>query len=283
MLQRVEPNGYTDTINQQFVFLDYKQEYFYHEGRVVGYATYSFDGIADLGNNSYRIQVLINNYNATFQNENNNNASVLDSRNYPTYNNEDYYAVFGELDPKTATVNVHSHFSPQEFELKYSVNAEQIGDGFKPQQVEMLVTADGQKSGTIPSNWNVISQMIINDDLVGKNVVIKKGKGEGSNMVWIGRSDGITNYQYGLRVDSVVLADGRVVSFNDALPFNVLYQAPAYFMNGAQVGDLVATLVPKTYNITYISKMGKWICLVIAIDQLATLSVAFRNNCNQYF
>ena len=255
LLQKVEPNGYTDTISQQFVFLDYKQEYFYHEGRVVGYATYSFDGIADLGN-EYRIQVLIHNYNATFQNENNNNASLLDSRNYPTYNNEDYYAVFGELDPKTATVNVHSHFSPQEFELKYSVNAEQIGDGFKPQQVEMLVTADGQNSGTIPSNWNVISQMIINDDLVGKNVVIKKGKGEGSNMVWIGRSDGITNYQYGLRVDSVVLADGRVVSFNDALPFNVLYQAPAYFMNGAQVGDLVATLVPKTYNITYISKIG---------------------------
>lgn len=257
LLQKVEPNGYTDTIKQQFISLDYNKSEYYHEGRVVGYATYSFDGIADLGNNSYRIQVLINNYSATFQNEKD-NASVTESHKYPTYNPDDYYAVFGEIDPKTATVNVHAHFSPSEFKLEYSVNAEQIGDGFKPQNVEVLVTYDGLNAGVVPSLWQVISQMVFGSNLVGDDVAIEDGIGQGSDMVWIGRADGITNYQYGIRIDEVVLADGITrVSFSDALPFTVEYQAPAYFMNDAQVGELVATLVPKTYKITYISKIGK--------------------------
>ena len=257
LLQKVEPNGYTDTINQQFVSLDYNYNNgeYYHEGRVVGYATYSFTGIADLGN-KYRIQVLIHNYDATFQNEKD-KVGVLNSRDYPSYNYSDYYAVFGEIDPaKVATVNVHAHFLPQEFELEYSVNAEQIGDDFKPKQAEVLVTSDGKNTGVIPSRWNVISQMMINDELVGNNIEIEKGIGHGTDMVWIGRADGITNYQYGLRVDEVVLADDNRVKFTDELPFTVEYQAPAYFMDNAQVGKLVATFVPKTYNINYKTNGG---------------------------
>lgn len=256
LLQKVEPNGYTDTIDQKFITLDYTKDAYYHEGRVVGYATYFFTGIPDLGNeNEYRIQVLINNYTATFQNETD-NASIVDSKNYPSYTDSQFYAVFGEIDPKTATVNVHAHFSPQKFELEYSVNAEQIGDGFKPQQAEVLVTYDGLNTGVVPSLWNVISQMVFDDKYIGDDVEITKGIGQGTNMVWIGRTDGITNYQYGLRVDEVVLADGTRVSFTTALPFTVEYHAPAHYMDGSQVGELVATFVPKTYKIDYKTNGG---------------------------
>lgn len=260
LLQKVEPNGYTNTISQQFVSLDYTKDEYYHEGRVVGYGTYFFEGIADLGDSeNYRIQVLINNYNPTFQNED--NGSVANSKDYPSYTDENFYdknfyAVFGVEEPLIATVNVHAHFTPAEFELEYSVNAEQIGDDFRPLEAEVLVTADGQNSGAVPSNWEVISQMIINGAFVGDNLEINDGKGQGSDMVWIGRADGVTNYQYGIIVDEVVLADGTIVQLSDSLPFTVEYQAPAYYMNGGQVGELVAVFVPKTYNITYNTNGG---------------------------
>ena len=44
-----------------------------------------------------------------------------------------------------------AHFLPSEFELEYSVNAEQIGEGFKPQIAEVLVTSDGRNTGIVPS------------------------------------------------------------------------------------------------------------------------------------
>lgn len=252
LLQKVEPNGYTDTVNQQFISLNYENDYYYYNGRIVGYANYSFTGIADLGN-QYRIQVLIPNYTAAFQNE---DESITDYKNYPSYNLTDYYADFGQTDPTTATVNVHAHFLPEEFELKYSVNAEQIGDGFKPQQTEVLVTFDERNTGVIPSLWTVISQMVFDDKLIGDFVEIKNGKGEGSDYVWIRRADGITDYQYGLRVQTVVLADGTKILFSENSPFTIEYEAPAYYMNGAQVGELVATLIPKTYNVKYNTNGG---------------------------
>ncbi len=252
LLQRVEPNGYTDTVNQQFLYLDYTNKDYYHEGREVGFATYSFTGIADIGN-QYRIQVLIPNYRATFQNE---DQSIKEPFNYPSYNLNDYIADFGTEDTTKAIVNVHAHFSPEEFELKYSVDAEQIGDGFKPQQTEVLVTFDERNTGVIPSLWTVISQMVFDDKLIGNFVEIKNGKGEGSDYVWIRRADGITDYQYGLRVQTVVLADGTNILFSENSPFTVEYKAPAYYMDGAQVGELVATLIPKTYNVIYNTNGG---------------------------
>ncbi len=252
LLQKVLPNGYTDTVNQQFVTLDYTNNKYYHDGRIVGFANYSFAVVPDY-TQEYRIQVLIPNYNATFQNE---NESINDPFNYPSYNLTDYSADFGTDDPTTAVVNAHAHFTPEEFELKYSVNAEQIGDGFKPQQTEILVTVDGINASVIPSHWYVISQMIFGDVFKGDYVKLTNGKGEGSDYVWIRRADGITNYQYGIRVQTVVLADGTKLLFDENSPFTVEYKAPAFYMDGVQVGDLVATLVPKTYNVIYNTNGG---------------------------
>ena len=143
MLQRVEPNGYTETVKQMTLNLDYSNSHYYNGERIVGFANYSFGEIPDVGLN-YRVQVLVPNYHPTFQNEAESLTKALD---YPTYNHEDYLADFGEEAPNVATVNVHSHFAPEEFELEYSVNAEAIGDGFRPEKTEILVTCDDYHSG----------------------------------------------------------------------------------------------------------------------------------------
>lgn len=257
MLQRVEPNGYTDTINQIFISLDYgKSEYYYNDGingdRIVGHANYLFENIPDDGS-KYRVQVLIPNYHSTFQNE---NESLRKPKDYPSYNHEDYIAKFGETDKTTATVNVHSHFSPEEFELKYSVNAEQIGIKLRPTKTEILVTADGLESGLAPDKWDVISQMVFGDKFIGDKVEIKKGKGEGSDNVWVNRADGYTLYQYGIRVQDVVLGNGKTVKYDENQPFTVEYMAPAHYHDYGQHGELIATLIPKTYNVKFITNGG---------------------------
>lgn len=252
LLQKIEANGYTDTVAQQVIELDYKKEDYYHEGRIVGFANYSFGQIPDYGTN-YRIQVLIPNYHPTFQNE---DESLDNYLKYPFYNHTDYVADFGKVDPTVATVNVHAHFSPEVFELKYSVNAEQIGSSYRPKETEILVTSDGRNTGVVPYAWNVISQMEFDDEFIGDLLETKNGKGEGSCPVWIRRADGITNYQYGTRVEDIVLYNGSRVKFSDSLPFTVEYKAPAYYLDGVQSSELTATLVPKTYGIEYVITGG---------------------------
>lgn len=247
ILQRIDINGYTETVAEQLVTLDYNKKDYYYQGRKVGFAEYSFTGIPD-NLEQYRIQVLIPNYTSTFQNE----AESIDDTlklDYPTYNLYDFVAEFG--DDKVANVNVHSHFEPEEFELEYSVNAEQIGNGFRPQDVEVLITYDASNIALAPHNWTVISQMIFDTMLKGDVVTLTDGKGSGSDLVWISHPDGIRHYKYGMRVQDIVLANGNKVQFSDELPFTIEYQAPAYYLGGVQNQELVATLIPKTFKVIY--------------------------------
>ena len=253
ILQKIDLNGYTETIAEQTVTLDYNNIKYYYQGRKVGFAEYSFTGIPD-NFEQYRIQVLIPNYTSTFQNE----AESIDDTlklDYPTYNLYDFVAEFG--DDKVANVNVHSHFEPAEFELEYSVNAEQIGDDFRPQDVEVLITYDTTDIALAPHNWTVISQMIFGNTFIGDILKLQNGVASGSRPVWISHPDGIHNYKYGIRVQDIVLANGNKVVFSDALPFTVQYQAPAYYLGGVQNQELIATLIPKTFNITYNLNGGK--------------------------
>ena len=247
ILQKIHANGYTETIAEQIVILDYNKTEYYFQGRKVGFAEYSFTGIPD-NLEQYRIQVLIPNYTSTFQNE---SESIDESLklDYPTYNLTDFVAVFG--DDKVANVNVHSHFAPAEFELDYSVNAEQIGEGFRPQDVEVLVTYDDKNAGVIPHKWPVISQMVFNSQLIGNFLNLQNGVASGSDFVWISHPNGVTYYQYGIALQNIVLADGSTAIFSDDLPFYVEYQAPAYYLGDAQSQELIAFLIPKTFNIIY--------------------------------
>lgn len=249
MLQKIHANGYTETIAEQLVTLDYnynKGEY-YFQGRKVGFAEYSFTGIPD-NLEQYRIQVLIPNYTSAFQNE----SESIDPEkklDYPTYNLYDFVAEFG--DDKVANVNVHSHFEPKEFELEYSINAEQIGENFRPQKVEVLVTYDASNAGAAPDKWTVISQMVFGDELIGDFLALKNGLASGSDLVWISHPNGVNYYQYGIRLSDILMANGNSVQFSEELPFYVEYQAPAYYLGGVQNQELIATLIPKTFNVNY--------------------------------
>jgi len=247
ILQKIHANGYTETIAEQLVVLDYARTEYYFQGRNVGFAEYSFAGIPD-NLEQYRIQVLIPNYTSTFQNESESIDETL-KLDYPTYNLTDFVAEFGG--DKVANVNVHSHFEPKEFDLEYSVNAEQIGEGFRPQDVEVLITSDSSNAGVSPDKWTVISQMIFGDEMIGDFLMLQNGVANGSDFVWISHPNGVTNYKYGLRVYHIVWEDGSKVQFSDELPFYVQYQAPAYYLGNAQNQELVAILIPKTFNISY--------------------------------
>lgn len=253
ILQRIDRNGYTETVAELTVTLDYNRTEYYYQGRKVGFAEYSFTGIPD-NLEQYRIQVLIPNYTSTFQNE---AESINDTLklDYPTYNLYDFVAEFG--DDKVANVNVHSHFEPVEFELNYSVNAEQIGKGFRPQDVEVLITSDTTDIALAPHNWTVISQMTFDNVFIGNLLKLQNGVANGKDLVWISHPNGIHNYKYGIRLQDIVLANGNKVVYSDALPFTVKYQAPAYYLGGVQNQELIATLVPKTFNITYKLNGGK--------------------------
>ncbi len=252
LLQKIDKNGYTETIAEKTLTLDYTNSAYYFNGRIVGFAEYAFDEIPDDGHN-YRVQLLIPNYIPVFQNE---DESLKDYLNYPSYNHDDFIAEFGTTDPLTATVNIHNHFIPDEFELNYSVNAEQIGEGYRPSDVEILITSDDYFAGPNPSEWRVITQMIFDDMLKGNIVTLNGGKGSGFDYVWVRRPDGITNYMYGIRLDDITMYDGSRVMFSNDLPFSVKYQDPAFYLDGVQNQELIATLIPKTYNIVYNTNGG---------------------------
>ncbi len=248
LLQKIDPNGYTVTVHSKILNLDYTAEEYYYLGvRPVGVATYAFENIPDDGT-VYRIQMLLPNYISFFQNE---PASLKKPLDYPTYTQHDYRVVWGETAPAIGTANIHNHFEPEEFELLYSVDASAIGEGFRPDSAEILITADGVPSGYVPSEWEVISQMIINGDYIGDDVALNEnGIGNGSDHVWISSIDGVTYYQYGIRLYKLT-TDDTTVEYTTDLPFTVTYDAPAHYHYGAQSEELKATLTPNTYAIHY--------------------------------
>ena len=253
ILQRIDPNGYTETVREMTVDLTYYNEAYYFQGRNVGVGYYSFDEIPDDGT-QYRIQLLLPNYHPTFQNED----ESLDENlrlTYNTYNTTDFTALWGETAPAVATVNIHAHFHPESFRLEYQVDSTQIGKDFRPESVELLVTYDGEKGNVVPSTWPVISHMIFGDKLIGDTVVMNNGMGYGTDDVWIRRSDGRTYYQYGIRVYNTT-TNGVKTAFGEDAPFTVTYQDPAYFNDIVQSQDLIATLVPKQYAIHYVTNGG---------------------------
>lgn len=253
ILQRIDPNGYTETVREMTVDLVYYNEDYYFQGRNVGVANYSFDKIPDDGA-QYRVQLLLPNYHPTFQNEDESLDETL-RLTYDTYNATDFAALWGETDPAVATVNIHAHYHPESFDLTYRVDSTQIGDGFRPESVELLVTYDGQLGNVVPSTWPIISHMIFGDQMIGDVVELVDGIGNGSDNVWIRRSDGRTYYQYGIRVYNTTTG-GVKTAFGEDAPFTVVYQDPAYYNGAEQSQQLIATLVPKDYAIHYHTNGG---------------------------
>ncbi len=249
LLQKIDPNGYTETVRSETLTLEYTNEAYYYLGRPVGVAEYAFDSIPDDGT-TYRIQMLLPNYVSFFQNEPE-AANEKKKRDYPTYNETDYVVVWGENDPTVGHANIHNHFDPEEFDLTYTVDASAIGQGFRPDSAEILVTGDGVLSGNVPSEWAVISQMKYGGDYVGDEVTLAAdGIGHGATPVWISDMSGARYYQYGIRLHKVT-ADGETAVYTTDLPYTVAYEAPAHYHYGAQSQELKAVLTPNTYAIRY--------------------------------
>ncbi len=251
LLQKKTPSGYYETVDYQFVTLDYTKSDFYYQGRAVGIGFFSFTQLPDDGS-VYRINILSANYTATYQNEPE-SATQNTALQYNTYTTTDYDALTGDIAPDIATVHAHLHFTPPSFDLKYQIDATKIGKDFRPKSAQILVTCDADPAIVAPEDWQVISQMNFDGVNVGDTVALSAGFGEGSASVWQHAHDGATFYDYGICLQSTTTDGIKTAYAKDNPYFSVVYQAPAHYVDtsGDQSQMLIATLVPKTYHISY--------------------------------
>ncbi len=244
LLQKQTSNGYFESVAQDTLNLYYGID---PNGELVGTAPYYFENLPDDGS-VYRIEIVTANYDGEYQNEPN---SIGNRHDYDVYNEKDFEALLNG--DNVATVNAFLEFVPPSFDLEFKVDSTPIGEGFRPDNSEILVTYDnGDASVVDPSQWTVISQMIYGDTYQGYDVLLDNGIGNGSIPVWVSVYDGSTIYDYGIRLQSTT-SDGKTTMFGDNPYFDVEYQAPAYFDKNTQAQNklLVATLVPKTYSVNY--------------------------------
>ncbi len=241
LLQRIDANGYAETINTLTAPLEYS-------GGAYEYGTYEFAGIEDNGH-GYRIKVVASNYHTHYLNDT--SSAAVD--NYDSYAEEtvdDMYLAAFEGDT-LANVHLYLHFKPESFELKYQVDASSIGDGFRPDAAEMLVLCDTGEH-LDPQHWDVISQMIEDGEFVGNDTVLTNGSGAGSESVWKVKADDSSPYHYAIRVNSLTFGEEEV-AFGDGLPYAIHYNGSARYsdINDAQTQMLTATVVPRMYTITF--------------------------------
>jgi len=233
IFQHIDPNGYAVTKSSQDITITYNGD--------IGTGTYEFAGVPNDGD-AHRINVISANYVSVFQNE---PASVTNSTDYASYDTTSYTA---QLDgDNTAVINAYLHFKPTTFDLQYQINAKAIANGYIPQVAETLVVS-GSNGST--ETWPPISQMVQNGQYKGQKTEIIDGIGNNSYPVWNNKPDGVTLYQYGIKIHGYTL-NGKELPYNPSAPFMVVYNGSArYDAQQGQTQLLVATLVPKLYHVT---------------------------------
>ncbi len=237
-LQRIDHTGYPETIMHLTVPVVYNGS--------TGSGTYEFSGLPD-NHHDYRIKVLSANYEIVYQNALSSSTSVND---YSKYDNTHYTAEF--LSGTKTFVNAYLHFVPTSFDLKYKLDASYIGEGFRPDSVETLVLCDDGTKGSNPQDWTVITQMVSSNGIHGQNTNLTNGIGNNDFSVWNEKPDGVTLYDYSIKVKSYT-KDGQKIEYVAANePFRITYNGSARYdeVNG-QTQELVALMVPRMYTITY--------------------------------
>ena len=215
----------------------------YSETGELGSGTYAFTNLPDDGS-VYYIEEAAANYSGLYRNE---PESLTPSSNEEDYATGDNIAEFHNPD-KIAVVDAYLPFKPASFDLKYQVDATAIGADFRPSSAEVLVTYDDGNSGIAPDGWAVISQMKFGSSYMGDVLSIADGRANGDTSVWNTLANGITAYDYGIRLDEVA---GIPAAQGDAVPYSITYHAPAHW-NGSRPSKLLeAVLTPKQYKITY--------------------------------
>ena len=227
ILEKLEHGSYNQVGSFYLTFNNYMQDMYS--------GSYSFTGIPDDGS-EYRITVVELNYLSTYDNNG-------DSR----YTGSEYTALFTN---GTATVNVHLDFEPETYEQQIVVDASSFAEAYKPQNVELEIV--------YRDLGDILPYTTIVQHLDGGIVVTLTPNGTtyagyGSETIWIYHTDGAL-YEYQINITTV---DGK--SYNSySSPYTIVYDPPAYFDNekGGQSAALRATLVPKSYTVSFDLGLG---------------------------
>lgn len=239
-LQKIRDNGYAETVATLTDELIYDN--------LFGIGTVSFTNVPDDGH-TYRVLVITPNYTFTYQNEPESLDAVLKYDYAGSYHITDYTAVFnGDTE---AVINAYGDFTPEEFTLKYEVDATAIGEGFRPENAQILITHDDDAGIQNPDQWPVISQMQFDGQEIGLDTALTNGEGSGAFRAWQYYPDGRTA-EYALRLQSTT-TDGIQTAYDEVeAPFYVIYHVPAYYVApDGQSQMLVAELMPKSYPVIY--------------------------------
>ncbi len=256
-LQKLLPNGYTETISTQRVPVAYNDMTMEDIEKPMGTTNYQFTAIENDGT-QYRVLIQNPNYIVTYQHEDESidYNKMFDYENY--YNNLDFMAEFGDSEPLVADVNAFMEFEPHDFALHYAVSAANIGEGFRPSTTDIYILYDDGQSGNHPQDWPVITQMVDGDNIIGQDTDINSsGQGSNSYKVWRNKPDGHSLYDFAVLLNSYTI-NGTQSAYNaNTAPFYTYYNGSARYsaLEGLtpehQTQLLTIELQPKRYTVTF--------------------------------
>ena len=236
VLQKLTHGAYND-VKSQLVEIAYDE--------FGGEAQYSFL-VPDDGS-EYQIQVLVLNYSADYDNNEDQSYSV--NENKVLFKNN-----------KSCSVYVNLHFTPDSYMQVSRVDASQISKEYRPTGVFAKILY--RDLGVSGSKYQVISQHDAEDD--GMQMPMNaNGEAFSEYSIWTWHTDGML-YEYQLElfklygnVSGVFAEDGSVKYDSQESPYTIRYGQSAWWNNELDGAPAIeATLIPKKYDITFDLNLG---------------------------
>ena len=261
-LQKILPNGYTETIATQKNDIVYNDMSMMDVDEPMGTGNYSFTAIPDDGT-QYRVFIQNPNYDVKYQNEPDSidQSKMFDYENSYFHENESnsFLANTGETEPQVADVNAFLEFEPHDFKLHYAVYTSKIGEGYRPSTTDVLVLGNSLNDGTLPQEWTVITQMVVDGQKIGQKTDIDSATaiGNGSYDVWRTTPDGHTLYDYGVLLQNYTINNSKTAFDAQTAPFFAYYNGSARYSAkeglepAHQTQLLKIELQPKKYTVTF--------------------------------
>ena len=225
----------------------------YDEQTKDGEANYQFAVPAD--GSDYRIQILELNYIATYDRDEDNTFT----------SNENEVNVMLE----SRTVNVEMSFEPEGYEERLIIDASKINSTYRPSYIEAKILYRNLGTNEV---FNIISQ---HKSKALQVAMETNGIGFTSEVVWKWHTDGkLYEYKSGEfklfgSVEGVYTPEGTPYS-PETSPYTIYFGPNAWWDNSMndQSNELQATLIPKTYTITF--DMGAGEETIYGMDEYVT-------------
>lgn len=256
-LQKTLPNGYTETVDSQKIPVTYNDANNQNIEKPIGTAEYCFTQVPD-NTQEYRIVITNPNYTVYYQNEPNSLDAEKINDYESSYNNSDFIAEFGTIEPLVADVNATMEFTPIDFALHYAIDATRIGEGFRPSDTDVLVLSDNSQSGNNPQSWPVITQMKKDGEEFGQNTKLDvSGKGANQYDVWRTKTNGHDLFDYAVKLDKYNINSTSYDFDSATAPFFAYYNGSARYSAlenltpEHQTQLLTIELHPKRYIVTF--------------------------------